>query len=331
MNKNGKLKNISFNVAMSALLPVFIYVAFIIITDGRFGGMTALITVARQAIIPVMIAMAMSFDMMQGTWDFSAGSVVYASAIIGGNLGVKFGMPGIIIGCILVSILLCAVSGILYTVLKIPALVLSIGCLMIYEALPRVFYTGGVAVRLSYSSLAQPPYCFLVFLLVLVIYMVIANLSEFGHNIKAIGANQAVAFNAGVDVARMKFYTYLFKGVLLGVAGFMYLFSNVKVATPDTLTSIALIFEAMTGVFISIFLRRFCGMGFGMIIGVFSMKLLTTAMVACGMPATVRSIVNGFFLLLVLCISTNQSRIVDWRKRRKIGKQAEEEYIAMTK
>lgn len=328
-NKRTGSKQFLFNAGMTLLLPVFIYVLFAVITGGRFGGYTAVRTVARQTVIPVLIAMAMSFDMMQGTWDFSSGSVVYASAIIGGNLGAHFGVPGIILCCMLVGLLLSAFSGLLYTLLRIPALVLSIGCLMVYEALPRIFYQGGVNVSISSAVLAQPPYCFIVFGIAFVIYYVTANLSEFGHNIKAIGANQTVAYSSGVDIRKMKFITFLCKGFFLGIAGFMYLFSNIKVSTPDTLTSIALIFEAMTGVFIAMFLSRFCGMGVGMMVGVFSMKLMTTAMVACGMAATVRSIVNGFFLLLVLCISTNQSRAVDWRKRKAVGKAAEKEYRAL--
>jgi ribose transport system permease protein len=82
------------------------------------------------------------------------------------------------------------------------------------------------------------------------------------------------------------------------------------------------------GVFISFFIRRYSGFTFGIVVGVISMKMLTTAMVACGMSATVRTIVNGLFLLVLLCISSNQNRFIDWRKRRAIGKEVRSECIS---
>lgn len=322
MIKLHKLKTALFNIVMSLLLPLVIYVTFVVITDGRFGGATALRTIARQSIITLLIAMAMSFDMKSGAMDFSSGSVVYASAIIGGSLGMRFGVPGIMIGCFLVAFALCTLSGIMFTLLRIPALVLSVGMLMVFEALPRLLFKNGVAIGLGQAAWGQPPYCFIAFGIIFALYFILINYSEFGHNIQAIGANQAVARSAGVNVDKVKFHSYLFKGVFLGIAAIMYLFTNIKVSTPDTLSSVALIFDSMMGVFIAFFIGRFCGFACGMVVGVFSMKMLTTAMVACGMSTTVRSIVNGFFLLILLCISSNQGRVVEWRKRRKIGRKA---------
>ena len=320
--KPENLKEKAFQIAMTVLLPVIIYVVFAGITKGTFGGWTTLRTIARQAIIPAIIAMAISFDMMQGTWDFSAGSVVYASAIIGANLGGRFGTAGIIICCMAVAFVLCAFSGVLYTLLRIPAQILSIGMLMLIESLPRLLYVTGGVVSLSTTSLAQPPYCFIVFVIVFLFYYLMYQKSLFGHNARAIGANQAIANSAGVDIVKTKFFTYLIKGILLGVAGFMYMLSNIKVANPDTLTSFGLIFDAMMGVFIATFLRKYSGLPIGIVVGVFSMKMLATAMVACGMPATVRSLVTGVFLMILLCISSNQVKFIEWLGRRKIGKQA---------
>lgn len=320
--KQNKVKKNFFNILMTILLPVVIYVTFVCITKGTFGGLMALQAIMRQSIIPIIISMAISFDMMQGTWDFSAGSVVYASAIIGANIGSPFGLPGVIVSCMIVAILLSTISGILYTLLKIPAQILSIGMLMLYESLPRLFFKTGGVVSISMAVLAQPPYCFAVFLLAFVFYYVLYQKSLFGHNVRAVGANQDVANSAGVDVVKTKFFTYVVKGVLLGAAGFMFMLSNIKVANPDTLTSFGLIFDALMGTFIAMFLRKYSGMPFGIVVGMFSMKMLTTAMVACGMAATVRSLVTGIFLMILLCVSSNQVKFIEWLGRRRIGKQA---------
>lgn len=320
--KDNKIKSGLFRVCMTFLLPVVIYVVFVCITRGAFGGAMALQTIARQSIIPIIIAMSISFDKMQGTWDFSAGSVVYASAIIGANIGSPYGMLGVIVCCMAVAVILSIISGLAYTLLKIPVLILSIGALMLYESLPRILFKTGGVVSMTIAKVAQPPYCFIVFGAVFVFFYVVNKFSLFGHNIRAIGANQAVAYSAGVDIVKTKFLTYIMKGILLGVAGFMYMFSNIKVANPDTLTSFGLIFEALMGTFIAGFLSRYSGLPVGIVVGVFSMKMLTTAMVACGMAATVRSLITGIFLLVLLCISSNQEKFIEGIQRRKIGKMA---------
>lgn len=320
--KENRLKFGLFRVCMTVLLPVVIYVVFVCITKGAFGGYMALRTIARQSIIPIIISMSISFDTMQGTWDFSAGSVVYASAIIGANIGGKYGTAGIVICCMAVAVILSIISGLAYTLLKIPALILSIGALMLYESLPRILFKTGGVVSMATTKMAQPPYCFIVFAIVFAFFYILNRFSLFGHNVRAIGANQAVAYSSGVDVVKTKFLTYVMKGILLGVAGFMYMFSNIKVANPDTLTSFGLIFEALMGTFIAGFLSRYSGLPVGLAVGVFSMKMLTTAMVACGMAATVRSLVTGIFLLILLCVSSNQAKFIEGVQRRKIGKQA---------
>ena len=322
--RDQKHKSLVFNILMTVLLPVIIYVLFRVITGGMFGGMTALRTIARQSIIPVLIAMAMSFDLMQGNLDYSAGSVVYASAIIGGNLGGRFGTAGIIAASLVVAVVLCSITGILYTTLKIPVQILTIGMLMVYEAMTRLLFKTGAVVSLKSTVVAQPPTCFVIFLFIFAFYFIMYQMSIFGHNVRAIGSNAAVASSTGVNISRTRFLTYIIKGILLGCAGFMYMFSNVKLSCPDTMTSFGIVFEALMGIFISNFLARYCGKPFGIVVGVFSMKMLTTALVACGMAATVRSLISGIFLLVLLCVSSNQARVIEWAARKRLGKQIAE-------
>lgn len=314
MGKNDKFQIIIKLVATMAL-PFGIFLFFVLITQGRFYDSVIIRTISRQSVIPILIAMALSFDMIQGTWDFSAGSVVYASAIIGGNIGKEYGVVGIFISCIAVSLILCLISGILYTFLKIPAIVLSIGLLMIYEAFPRIIFNQGVTISMKLAWLGQPPYIFVAFLVVFVLYFIIINYSQYGYNIRAIGSGQEIAASAGVNISTAKFVTYLIKSLFLGVAGALFLVSNIRIVNPDTLSTVILIFEAMMGVFIALFIRRYSGFAIGIVVGIFSMKMLTTAMVGIGMSTTIRSIVNGLFLLILLVISSNQPRYLQWRKR----------------
>ncbi|MBR4477899.1 MAG: hypothetical protein IKO96_04625, partial [Spirochaetales bacterium] len=93
-------------------------------------------------IVPSILSMAVVGNLTLGMWDFSAGAVVVASSIIGGNLMklTNTGIPGMFIFCVLCGVLLSSLTGFLNNKLKVPMLVLTIGLIFIYEALPRVIF-----------------------------------------------------------------------------------------------------------------------------------------------------------------------------------------------
>ena len=54
--------------------------------------------------------------------------------------------------------------------------------------------------------------------------------------------------------------------------------------------------------------------------------LLITGLVSCGLSATARSIVTGFFLLTILCFSSNQGRFEAWTMRKKLKEDVTKEF-----
>jgi ribose/xylose/arabinose/galactoside ABC-type transport system permease subunit len=69
------------------------------------------------------------------------------------------------------------------------------------------------------------------------------------------------------------------------------------------------------------FLEKYCDMSIAVILGTFSMKMLSNGFVAIGLSSTVRDIVQGLFLLVLLVISANAGLF----ERRK----ADKEFAAM--
>ena len=74
------------NAVKALIMPVAVYLIFTAVTVGRFGSWAVIVTVLRTTVVPMLIAMAMSMPMIMGMWDFSAGAVVYAAAILGANV-----------------------------------------------------------------------------------------------------------------------------------------------------------------------------------------------------------------------------------------------------
>ena len=71
------------NWCKAFVLPLAVWAIFSIITAGRFATLTSILSVLRTAVVPLILAMTLSFGMTMNMWNFSAGAVVYACAIFG--------------------------------------------------------------------------------------------------------------------------------------------------------------------------------------------------------------------------------------------------------
>ena len=105
----------------------------------------------------------------------------------------RTGIWGMLLFCVLVGVVMTSFTGFLNNKLKVPALVLTIALVFVYEALPRVIFPSGVKIRLSMTTLAAAPYIFIVLAVLFVVFYLIYTKSTHGHNLKALGGNQDIA------------------------------------------------------------------------------------------------------------------------------------------
>ena len=239
-----------------------------------------------------------------------------------GNLG-GYGM---LLCCIAVGIGIEVVTGLLYNTLGIPSLVLSIGLCMVYEALAQSVFGGQEYVTREFTFIARAPYCFVILIVGIALMYVIINKTAFGRNLACIGSNQAVARSTGIKIKKMKFFSYLIGGAFMGAAGAFMLANNSTVPAPANLSSLTVIFDAIMGVNIGMFLSKYCNIVLGVTIGAFTMKMLSIALVAVGLSNNMRNVITGIFLLLILCISANRGIIGNIRKRKADAELANREY-----
>lgn len=326
-----KIKNYGGRTLKSLLLPVLVYLAFLLIGGGRFGTGAGLITIARQSVAPILIALAITCNMTIGMWDFSAGAVVVFAAIIGGNLAniTGWGIAGLLLFSVITALLMTTLTGFLYTTMRVPSMVLTIGLVLVYETFPYlVFDGGGALISGKLTALALSPWCFIVLGIMFLFFYIAFNYTTFGHNVRALGGNQAIAQNVGLNPMRIKFISFIFGGIFLGVAAVIQISTKGMIKPGASMSSIVMVFDAMMGIFIAMFLSRFCNMAIGVVIGTFTMKMLSAGLVAVGLSTTVRDITTGLFLLILLCISSNQGRIAAWRTKRARAQAANKAYYA---
>ncbi len=315
MKQQNKIASMLRRAAMSLLIPVGIWVVFVIavaIKSGGFDGRLIskqLITTLRQMVQPAIICYGLMLNMSLGMMNFSAGGQMLFAGIIGGTIAkaTGTGVVGLVFFCLLVCVATGAVNGLLYNAMRVPCIVLTIGMMLVWESFPKLLVPNGLNLSRNpaMTILTRQPYCFIVLAIMAAIFYVIFNRTAFGHNMRALGSNQAIANSVGLDSDKIKFLSFLLGSVFLGIGAVLYVSNMGEVRNVTTMGSMTIMMDGFMGMFIAMFIAKYCNMTIAIPFGVFTMKMMTNGFVALGVSSTVRDIVQGFFLLILLVIQAN--------------------------
>ena len=319
MKQNNKVVQFLLRTAKALVIPVGMWLLFAIISGGRTASLKMFRNTLRQSVVPCIICYGLMLNMSVGMMNFSAGGMMIFAGIIGGNLAkmTNTGVPGLLLFIIAICVLEGMVTGLLYNAMRVPCIVLSIGMMLIWEALPRVIFEGGLNLTYQWTFLARNPYCFIILLACMLVFYIIYNKTSFGHNLRAIGSNQAIANSVGLDSDKIKFKSFTIGSLFLGIAAVLYMSERGEVRNVPTMGSMTIMMDGFMGMFIAMFLSKYCDMSIAVVFGTFTMKMLSNGFVALGLSATVRDIVQGLVLLLLLVISANAG-FFEQRKEDKI-------------
>jgi len=313
---------------MSLVIPVGIFVIFSVLTGGRTATTAMITATIRQSIVPILICYGLILNMSAGMINFSAGAMMIFAGIVGGSIArdTGTGVVGIVVFCMLMTLIAGSITGILYKLIRVPAMVLTIGMLLIWESVPRFLHPAGVHISFDMTLLARTPYSYIVLGIMLVFFHVLFNYTAFGHNLRAIGNNQAVAHSAGLNLDKIKFLSYFFGAVFLGAAAIINVSETAELRNVASMASMTVMMDGFMGMFMAMFLSRYCNMSFAVLIGTVSMRMLSNGFVAMGFSGTARDIVQGLFLLALLVISANSGIIEKRRADKEFKIAANEEY-----
>ena len=317
------------NWCKALVVPVVVWGIFAILTQGRFATANSIMSVFRTGVVPMLIGMTMAFGMLMNMWNFAAGAIIYACAIFGAYFAdlTNTGIPGLCIFSILIGVILCGIMGILYRFLRVPCLVLSLGMVMVVEALPHVFVPEATGkIKLLDGYLGSAPWCYVIVAIMFAIFYFINSYTTLGANMRAIGANIKIADSAGVNIDRVKFISFIISGVFLGVAGIVHMSNNVTVIAVTGFASAGMIFDGFMGVFLAMVLSKYVNFSAAVVIGTLTIRMLASGLVACGFSSEIRGILTGLFLFVVITFSANSGIFEQMKTRKKIAEEADAEY-----
>lgn len=294
-------------IAGTLSLPTLVYGIFLALSPARFGNWNCVYTILLQSIIPTITAYAVAYGNICGIFDFTVGARVIISGVVGGLMATQFGMPGLILGALVASMLTSAITGALNWVLRIPSLVLTMGLTMVYEIVGKELAGrfGFVQIDNQYTFLGGSPGILVVFVLSAALFSFLFNSTKFSFHIRAIGSNELVARNTGLPVSMVKFKSFVYGGIFIAIAAILTLSQSGSVGAKTSLGSVTIVFKPLISILLALVLQQLCNLTIGIFISQLTLNIIFIGLIAVGMPDTFQNVVLGGFLLVVMIFFQN--------------------------
>lgn len=306
---------------LALALPAIVFILIYALAPQRFGFYNLPILL-QQAIAPAILAWGLCFQLKVGHWDFSVGAVFLLSAIVGGNLALMLGLGviGTIILCSMVGLVLGVITGGIYTALKIPSIIVTIGMMLILESISLKVFRGRVFFPSEMTYLGKFPYNVIVGLVIFAITYIMYNYLILGFQVRAVGNSPPIAKLCGINTNKVKFMCFGIAGLYSGFYAFMSIGLTGYVRSTTNMQSMGIIFSAIITAFIALSLERIVNLIIGVYIGSVTIQMVKVGMIAINLPAILQEVIIAVFLLVIMGWSLNSDVIKKSILRLKIRK-----------
>mgnify|MGYP000077246638 FL=1 len=236
-----KAKKIDGNILR--LLAIFVIIIAVSgITKGTsFLNVGNLQSMAKTLTEYGLMAVGWGITMISGGIDLST---VYIANLCGIVAGLTMNESGSsIVVAIIVALIVGAACGIfngfLVSVLKIPAMLATLGTYQLYMGIAIVASKGStvsgvptVYSSFAYMTVAGIPMPFIVFILMIVVISFIMGKTKFGKRVHLVGTNEKASKFAGINNVSVLIRAYMLSGIVSAVAGLLSL-SRINSAKAD--------------------------------------------------------------------------------------------------
>lgn len=305
------MKNIT-GIIKLFLLPVAIFLIFTIAADGF--GLHSIPTILSQNVTSVTIAFGMSLLMNAGLMDLSMGARTVFAAIVGGMMAQSMGIFGLIIGCMLGGILGAVAMAFIYRYSRIPMMVVSLGIIMIYEVLGAKITgsSGYLRITSEVYKIASYPYNLVIMIFAGILCYIIYYKTRIGCHITAVGNDEKMCKNVGVDPDSVKFIAVVLTGVFCWIAAVLTICYSGAVTASTEMSTVSMVLKSLICVIIGRQMRRiFDCMPLLIFIGGLCVTTIFNGFIAMGFTDSLQDIVLGLFLIVVLGYSAHSKQLAE--------------------
>lgn len=301
-------KTISLFYKYSIVLILILICAVMSVLTSSFYSFGNLMNVVRQVAVVGLIAYGMTFVIISGGIDLSAGAVVAFVGVVVASMS-KAGMPLVVVipAGIALGALCGLVSGVAVSWLSIPPFIATLGLQQIARALALIYSKGRPISNftdeflfIGRGRIGMIPVPIIIFIVVGIICWVFLKKNKFGKHVYAIGGNELASVVCGIRVRRVKTMIYVIMGALTGLAAIV-LTSRVSTGNPSVGSGYEL--DAITGVVIGgASLSGGSGSIFGTVIGSLIIGVLSNGLSLLGVSPYWQQFINGLLIISAVAL-----------------------------
>lgn len=277
-------------------------------------------TILNQLSVPLVMTMGLTFVILLGSTDLSGEGLggfcgcLVTLLVINTKNDNNFGAWAFLFA-IACGLIVGIFSGIIHVKGKIPSFMVTYSISSIMTGFAIMSYRGQPAMakdsmleKITSGSLFGIPYLTLGALLVFFIALFLQQYTRFGTYVMAIGDNEMVARNTGVNVDRVKIKVFMWAGFCVGIAGVI---SAIRVARGDVGLGKDTVFPAITAVVVGgTTLTGGKGGVVNSLIGALIVTVINNGLILMGVNMYIRSALQGVIIIIAVALSMSRGKKV---------------------
>lgn len=302
-----------FGLTTLLVMAVVFWSFFRILSPENFGSPKLLVDYLQTSIQYAVGGCGLYFIVVMGLFDMSIGANIVLSALTGVLLSRHFGYVGLIGGCLLCGTLIGAFNGFLYSKLRIPSMIVTVGLMLILESVANyvvAFDKSGFPGKLTSANILafnHAPWNYIVAIAAFFLMGFLLRYTRIGTYCNAIGSNELVAKNMGINVEKYKFLGFIFLHFFVGIMALLTVSYGKGMLAVTGMASMDRNFKPLMGTFFGVAFKKYGCPVSAIVIGEFIITLIFNGLVTLNVPTTINDFVTGAVLLCIVTL-TNRGR-----------------------
>jgi len=302
-------------IALFSLIIIFSFIA------DNFLSLSNLTNILDLSATLLLASTAMTFILMLGAIDLSVEGVAGLTGIVGALMVKNFsnsndyGFLSIIV-CIFLGVIFGLLNGIVFTKLKIPSFMTTLGIGAVATGV-GILVTRGYPVIIADQSIrglahirflgGVIPLLFVIAITVNFLIWFISERTMLGRHVIAIGSDEAIAKDLGIKIDLVKIIVFGISGAIFGLVGMLLV---AKLGAGDIRNTIGLTFDAIAASLIGgIAITGGIGKIPYAAIGAITLTILRNGMVLLGINPYIQQGVVGAIIILTVAVTIERKKI----------------------
>lgn len=299
---------------MLVVMAIIFWAIFKILSPSNFGSPKLMKDYLQTSIQYAVGGCGFYFIVVMGLFDFSIGANIVLSSLVGVILSRTFGYAGLIFGCLLCGTLIGVFNGFLYSKLRIPSMIVTVGLMLILESVANYVVTfdkSGFPGKLTDPQILlfnHAPWNYLVAIIAFLLAIFFLRYTRIGTYCNAIGSNEFIAKNMGINVEKYKFISFVLLHFFVGIMALLTVSYGRGMLPVTGMASMSRNFKPLMGTFFGVAFKKYGTPISAIVIGEFIITIIFNGLVALNIPTTINDFVTGAVLLIIVTL-TNRGHV----------------------